>query len=150
LGKNLNADADDLVYIPNVTFGINIIARSLHLETGDQILASDHEYSACVNIWSFITGKKGVEYVQQSLPLPLNSPEYMADQFWDGVTSKAKVIFLSHITSPTAQQLPVALICKQARQAGILSVIDGAHAPGQITIDFARIDPDFYVGNCHN
>ena len=149
LGGFVNAPADDLVFVPNVTFGVNIIARSLQLELGDEILASDHEYGACENIWSFVAKKRGAAFIRQSIPLPLGSPETVADRLWEGITPNTKVILLSHITSPTAQRMPVEIICQRARQAGIVTVIDGAHAPGQIPVDLDIIDADFYVGNCH-
>ncbi len=149
LGSYLNADADDLVFIPNATFGVNIIARSFQLEPGDEILTTDHEYGACENVWQFVGQKNGTILLKQPIPLPLASPAEIAEQFWVGVTPKTKVIFISHITSPTAVRLPVEIICKQAREAGILTVIDGAHAPGQISLDLIAIAPDFYIGNCH-
>jgi isopenicillin-N epimerase len=68
---------------------------------------------------------------------------------WKGVTSKTKVIFLSHITSPTATIFPVAAVCERARQEGILTVVDGAHAPGQIPLEMESIGADFYGGNLH-
>ena len=46
-------------------------------------------------------------------------------------------------------RFPVKEICARAAESGIISVIDGAHAPGQIDIDLAAIQADFYVGNCH-
>ncbi len=94
--------------------------------------------------------KTGAALILQSVPLPIGSPDEVADQFWGGVSPKTKVIFLSHITSPTALRMPVEVICRRAHEAGILTVIDGAHAPGQIQIDLDKIDADFYVGNCHN
>jgi len=57
LGLYLNSDAKDLVFIPNSTYGINIVARSLKLEPGDQILTSDHEYGACDNCWDLFVQK---------------------------------------------------------------------------------------------
>lgn len=149
LGGYLNASANDLVFVPNVTFGINIIARSLQLKSGDEILASDHEYGACENIWAFMAQKTGANYVRQSVPLPLGAPEQVADQLWRGVTPQTRAIFISHITSPTAMRMPLTTICRRAREVGILTIIDGAHAPGQIPVDLALIGADFYVGNCH-
>ncbi|MFN2158805.1 MAG: aminotransferase class V-fold PLP-dependent enzyme [Anaerolineales bacterium] len=149
LGDYLKADPDDLVYIPNATYGVNILARSLALKQGDEILTTDHEYGACENAWEFVARKTGAKLVRQPIPLPLSSPGEIAEQIWEGVTSRTRVIFISHISSPTAVRLPVELICKEARKAGILTVIDGAHAPGQIPVDIGAIDPDFYTGNCH-
>jgi len=149
LGNYLNANADDLVYIPNATFGTNIIARSLQLEPGDEILITDHEYGACENVWKFVGQKNGTTIVKQPISLPMESPIKIAEQFWRGVTPQTRLIFISHITSPTAVQMPVEIICKKARDAGILTVIDGAHAPGQIPLDLTALEPDFYLGNCH-
>jgi isopenicillin-N epimerase len=66
-----------------------------------------------------------------------------------GLTQETKIIFMSHITSPTALRLPVEEICTRAQQSGILTVIDGAHVPGQIPLDMESIGADFYTGNCH-
>jgi isopenicillin-N epimerase len=149
LGDYLNADTDDLVYIPNATFGVNLIARSLQWELGAEILTTDHEYGACENVWKFVGQKKGTVLVKQPIPLPLKSPAEVAEHFWQGVTPQTKVIFISHITSPTAVRMPLNIICKKAREAGILTIIDGAHAPGQIPLDLTELEPDFYLGNCH-
>ncbi|HRO24359.1 MAG TPA: aminotransferase class V-fold PLP-dependent enzyme [Promineifilum sp.] len=149
LGSYLNVAADDLVYVPNATFGVNVVARSLQLGPGDEVLATDHEYGACENAWLFMSRERGFRYVRQPIPLPLASAADVVEQFWAGVTPQTKVIFLSHITSPTAMRLPVEAICARARAAGILTVIDGAHAPGQISLDLTAMGADFYTGNCH-
>jgi len=149
LGVFLNADAEDIVYIPNATYGVNIIARSLQLEPGDAILSSDHEYGACDYTWEFLCGKVGTKYIRQPISLPLNSEEEIVDQLWQGVTPRTKAIYLSHITSPTAFRIPVAKICQRARQAGILTIIDAAHSPGQIPVDLHELDADVVFGNCH-
>jgi isopenicillin-N epimerase len=149
LGKYLNADADDVVFVPNATTGINIVARSLSLREGDEVLSTNHEYGACDRIWSFICQKTGAVYKRSTIQLPIISPENVVESLWEGVTAKTQVIFLSHITSPTAQQMPVQEITRRAKEAGILSVIDGAHAPGQIPVDLKDIGADFYAGNLH-
>lgn len=149
LGHYLHAEADSLVYIPNATFGLNIVARSLNLSAGDEVLTTDHEYGACNNVWQFVSEKRGFVYKKQSIPLPLESDETLVETFWQGVTSRTKVIFLSHISSATAVRFPIAAICHRAREAGIRTVIDGAHAPGQIPLDLQNIGADFYFGNAH-
>ncbi|OQY35834.1 MAG: aminotransferase class V [Anaerolineaceae bacterium 4572_5.1] len=149
LGEYLHAPPDNLVFIPNATFGVNILTRSLKLHKGDEILASDHEYGACDNAWTFTCQETGTSLVHQSIPMPATSLEEITNQFWQGVTPRTKIIFISHITSPTALCLPVEEICKRARAAGIITIIDGAHAPGQIHLDLESLDADFYIGNCH-
>ena len=149
LGDYLNADKDDLVYVPNATFALNIVANSLALGPGDEVLTTDHEYGACDNVWDFLSRKRGFCYIKQPLPLPFTTPEEIVEQIWQGVTPRTKVIFASHITSPTAVILPIAAICQRAREAGIITVIDGAHAPGQLPLDLPAIAADFYFGNAH-
>lgn len=149
LGKYILASANDIVYVPNATHGVNIVARSLELNPGDEILTTDHEYGACNFIWDFICHKADANCVHQSIELPINNQEEIVNQIWQAVTSRTKVIFISHITSPTSLTIPVQLICQLTREAGIITIIDGAHAPGQITVDLSSLQPDFYVGNCH-
>ena len=149
LGEYLNASAEDLVYIPNATHGVNIIARSVELGPGDEILTTDHEYGACDYTWDFVCGKMGAKYIHQSIPLPVNTEEEIVEQFWQGVTSETKATYLSHITSSTALRLPVEILCQRARQAGILSIVDAAHSPGQIPVDLQTLGADMVFGNCH-
>lgn len=149
LGAYLNVPANDLAYVPNATYAVNLVARSIHLQPGDEILTSDHEYGACDYTWEFICQQSGATYRHHPIPLPANSPEDIAEQFWADVRPNTRLIFLSHITSPTALTLPVQNICARARSAGILTFIDGAHAPGQIPLDLSSLQADFYTGNCH-
>jgi isopenicillin-N epimerase len=149
LAEYVHANAEDLVFIPNATFGVNVLARSVVLEQGDEILSSDHEYGACDNVWEFICSKTGAFYKKKSIPLPIPTPEDFVELFWQDITPQTKIIYLSHISSSTAQCFPVELICIRARSEGILTIIDGAHTPGQIPLDLESIDADFYIGNCH-
>ena len=149
LGEYLSANADDLAYIPNATHGVNIIARSLDLQPGDEILSTDHEYGACDYTWDFVCGKVGAKYIHQSIPLPVRTENEIVEQFWKGVTPRTKAVYLSHITSTTALRLPVEKICRRAKQAGIISIIDAAHSPGQIPVDLQALGADVSFGNCH-
>ncbi len=149
LAAYLGADADEVVYFPNVTTALNVVARSLPLEEGDEVLTADHEYGALERTWRFICEPRRARYVVQPLPSPLEDPDEVVEAVWAGVTSRTRVLFLSHITSPTAAILPIGPLIARARAAGIWTVVDGAHAPGQIPVDLHALGVDFYGGNCH-
>lgn len=149
LGTFVGADAGDLVYVPNATTGLNTVARSLPLGPGDEVLSTDHEYGALDRTWRFVCGKRGARYIRQPVSLPIKSAEQVIEAVWSGVSKRTRVLFLSHITSPTAIIFPVAELVRRAREAGIITVIDGAHAPGQIQLDLAALGVDFYFGNAH-
>lgn len=149
LAAYLHTQADNLVYTTNATTGLNIIARSLRLTETDEVLASDHEYGALDRTWRFLSQRNGFKYINQPVKLPVQNPAEIVDDLWKGVTEHTRVLFLSHITSPTAMIFPVEAICARARREGILTVIDGAHAPGQIDLRLDQIGADFYVGNLH-
>jgi isopenicillin-N epimerase len=149
LAQYLHVGADDVVYVSNVTEALNIAARSLPLEPGDEILTTDHEYGALERAWTFVSEHRGARVVPRKLPSVLDDPAEVVEAIWGGVNARTRVLFLSHISSPTAVRLPVEPLVKRAREAGIWTVVDGAHAPGQIDLDLAEMGVDFYGGNCH-
>jgi isopenicillin-N epimerase len=149
LAEYLGTSGANLAYVTNATVGLNIVARSLKLSAGDEVLATDHEYGALDRTWQFLANKQGFKYINQPVDLPVLTAESMIENLWQGVTENTRVIFISHITSPTALIFPVEEICRRARQQGILTVIDGAHAPGQIPLCLDQMGADFYSGNLH-
>lgn len=149
LASFIGAAGSEVVFVPNVTYAMNIVARSIDLQPGDEVLGTGHEYGAVERAWRYVCEQRGAIYVPHPIHLPVEQVQDVEEQIWSGVSDRTKVITLSHITSPTALVLPVAAICRRARAAGIISVVDGAHAPGQIDLDMQAIGADFYGGNCH-
>ena len=149
LAGYLGTQRDNLVYVTNATIGVNIVARSLRLGPGDEVLATGHEYGACDRTWRFLAQKRGFSYINRPIHLPLTTREDFVKQLWQAVTARTKVIFISHITSPTASIFPVDEVCRLARAQGLLTLVDGAHAPGQIPLNLEEIGADFYTGNLH-
>jgi isopenicillin-N epimerase len=149
LAGYVGTQADNLVFVPNATHGVNIVARSLHLGPGDEVLLTSHEYGAVERTWRFLCGQSGAGYRVQPISLPVTSPEEVIEQLWAGVTPRTRVLMISHITSPTALIFPIEAICRRAAEAGILTIIDGAHAPGQVDLHLDVLGADFYTGNCH-
>lgn len=149
LAAYLGVMGDELNFTPNPTAAVNTIIKSLGFGAGDEVLTTNLEYGACDNCLDFYANKRGYTVVRQPVTLPVVSEEALLEEIWAGVTPNTKMIFLSHITSATAMRLPAEALCKRARQAGIMTLIDGAHAPSQIDMDLSEFDPDFYVGACH-
>jgi isopenicillin-N epimerase len=149
LAKVLGTSAENLVYTQNVTISLNIVARSLELGAGDEVLSTDHEYGALDRTWRFLAKEHGFTYINQKIPVPLNTARDFIDAFWRGVTPRTRVVFLSHVTSPTAIIFPIEEIIQRARAAGIITIVDGAHVPGQIPLDLDALGADFYGGNLH-
>jgi isopenicillin-N epimerase len=87
--------------------------------------------------------------IAQNVPLPVTDLAQVVETIWAGVTPRTRVLYLSHITSPTAITFPIEALIERARGAGIWTVVDGAHAVGQVPIDLHRLGVDFYGGNCH-
>lgn len=149
LAEFIGCNPKDFFFVPNPTVAINTVMRSLQLQPGDEILATNHEYGAMDRTWHFYCKKSGAKYVRQPITLPVVSKEQMIAEFWKGYTSKTKVIFLNHISSSTALIFPVKEICDKAQELGLITIVDGAHVPGHIDLDLADLNPDFYTGTLH-
>jgi isopenicillin-N epimerase len=142
-------DKDDLVYVTNPSFAVNIIAKSFPLEEGDEILATDIEYGACDRTWDYYCNQKKAIYKRQHISLPITTKEQFIEDFFKGLTPKTKAIFISHITSATALIFPIKEICAIAKSKGLITIVDGAHAPAHIDLKINELAVDFYVAACH-
>ena len=149
LAEYINCDKDDLVMTMNPSYAINIIAKSFPLEVGDEILTTDHEYGALDRTWNYYCKKAGARYIQQEIPLGIQSKEEFLEHFWKGYSHRTKAIFISQITSMTAMIFPVKEICDRAKELGLITIVDGAHVPGHIPLDLSEIKADIYTGACH-
>ncbi len=145
----LNTSAEDIVFVTNATSGLNIALRSLRLQPGDEILTTNHEYGAVNRLLEFVAAKTDARIVPHQVRLPYESNESFVDAFFADASARTKVIVISHITSPSSLIFPVEGICRRARELGIMTIIDGAHAPGQLVLDLAAIGADMYSGNFH-
>jgi isopenicillin-N epimerase len=148
LGQALGARGEDLVFMPNSTTGVNVVARSWPLRAGDEVLTTNLEYGACDATWQRVCEQHGAHYRRVDIPLPYQRDQVVA-RLMAAVTPRTRLIYASHITSTTALILPVAALCAAGRERGITTLIDGAHAPGQVDLNLEALGADFYVGNCH-
>jgi isopenicillin-N epimerase len=149
LAEFVGTSPGDLIFVENATVGMNIVADSFPLAAGDEVLLTDHEYGAVQRIWQRASAKAGAAAKTVELPLPFRTVGETCDAIFAGVTGRTKLLVVSHITSPTAVILPVAEICRRARERGVAVAIDGPHAIAQIPLDINALGCDFYTASCH-
>jgi isopenicillin-N epimerase len=137
---------DDLTFVQNATTGVNMAARSLDLRPGDEVLATGLEYGACDLAWEAICAQAGARFVRAEMSLPVGD---VVEQLFARQTDRTRVVYASHITSETGVLLPIEKIVRRAREAGLITIVDGAHAPGHVPLDLEALGADFYSGNCH-
>jgi aminotransferase class V len=102
LGAYVGADADDLVFVPNASTGVNVAAWPLGLEAGDEVLSTDLEYGALDLAWEHVCGDFGARYVRTPIRLPVESSEEAAETIWARVGPRTKV--LSSVTTHRARR----------------------------------------------
>jgi isopenicillin-N epimerase len=149
LANYLHADPRRLTFTANVTASVNLIASSLTLAAPGEILLSDHEYGAMHWCWERAAQRLGLALRTFPVPLLARDPHEIVDAACAAMSPRTRLFFFSHVLSPTGLVLPASELCTEARRRGILSVVDGAHAPAMLPLDLDDIDADFYGGNCH-
>lgn len=149
LGELVGTHADNLVLVENASVAMNIVAASVRLQPGDEVLTNDHEYGAVLRLWERVCRRAGAKLVVQPLPVPISSAEEVVATLFAAASERTKLLVVSHITSPTAIVFPVEAICRRAREHGILTAIDGPHAVAMLDVNLDRLDCDYYTASCH-
>ncbi|WP_425397004.1 aminotransferase class V-fold PLP-dependent enzyme [Aeoliella sp.] len=156
--------AEDYVFCRNATTAIATILDNVArghgliddrpLAAGDELLALDHEYRACLNNLERTAEQTGAKVVVAEMPIerdggPRIDGELITQSLLSAVTPRTRVCLLSHITSASGAVLPVASIVRQLESRGVVTIVDGAHGPGAVEIDIESLGCAFYTSNCH-
>lgn len=149
LAAFVGADVQDLVFVPNATTGVNSVLRSLTFSPEDEILTTNHEYNACRNALDFIASSTGARVVVAKIPFPIDSSQQVIAAVIERVSAKTRLALLDHVTSQTGLIFPIQELAKELQQRGVDTLVDGAHAPGMISLDLREIGATYYTGNCH-
>ncbi len=139
----------DTVFVENATAGCNAVLRSRNFAAGDEIMLLDQAYGAVANTVRFVAERAGARIVTVALPFPDAPPDTVVRGVEAAITERTALAVLDHVTSPGALVLPVAAMVAACHAARVAVLVDGAHAPGQLPLDLASIDADWYAGNLH-
>ena len=145
----LNADPAGLVFVPNATTGVATVLESLRLRPGDELLTNDHEYNATLNALEAVAARARARVVRVPIPLPIRHPEEVVEAVLGGVTPRTRAALISHITSPSGLVFPIETIVRELDRLGVDTLVDAAHAPGQVPVDVAALGAAYWTGNGH-
>jgi len=149
LAEFFGCSLQELALTHNTTEGMNVVANGLDLKLGDEVLMTDQEHSGGSSCWLQKQGRFGVTVRQVKIPLPSKSSEDIADRLISAMRPRTRVLSFSGITSPTGLVLPIRSICDAARAKGIITLVDAAHMPGQLPLNFHELGCDFLACSPH-
>ena len=149
LAEFLGTKPERLVFTSNVSAAVNLVASGLTLNSPGEILLTDHEYGAMHWCMERMAQRQGLTIRTFPLPTMTDDPAAIVEAAAKAISPRTRLFFFSHVLSPTGLVLPAKELCAVARRRGVLTLVDGAHAPAMIPLNIADVGADFYTGNCH-
>ena len=140
---------NELALLRNATEANSFVANGLDLKPGDEVLMTDQEHPGGEHPWNLKAKRYGIVVKKVALPKPVPDASTVLNLFGDAITPRTRVIFFSHISTVTGTVLPARELCALARSKGILSAVDGAHAPGMMKLNIHDLGCDFYTSSPH-
>jgi isopenicillin-N epimerase len=145
----LSVRPEDIVFVHNVTTGLNAVLRSVPLGPGDEVVMTDLAYGAIALAARAAVEARGATLRLVDMPHPVRSPGEIVDSLVRALTSRTRLAVVDHVTAQTALVLPVADIAGECRRRGVPVLVDGAHAPGSIAVAISELGVDWYAANLH-
>ncbi|MFY0591583.1 aminotransferase class V-fold PLP-dependent enzyme [Roseivirga sp.] len=144
-----SADKEEIALIHNTTEGMNIMAHSMDLGPGDEVILADHEHPSGTVPWVHWQEIRGFKIVRPKLPILPESKDEIVEAYRKAITPKTKVISMVHGTNTNGMILPVKEVSQMAHERGVLVGVDAAQTAGTFEIDLHDLGCDFYAGSAH-
>jgi len=149
VARFINANTEEIILTRNTTEGLNLIAQSLALQPGDEILTTTDEHGGGEVGLEYLAKTRGAVVRKFDMPLPATSVEEVVQTVVRNLTTKTRYLMLSHINTSSGMRMPFAEIAAITRPRGIVLVADGAQAPGLIAVDVKALGVDAYAASGH-
>ena len=138
----VDADPDDIALAQNTTHGMNLGAAAIDWQRGDEIVSATTEHPGCLAPLHNLSRRFGAH-------LSLLEPPITAEKVEAALTTRTRLLALSHVDWTNGEVYPLAEICAAARERGVLSLVDGAQSVGNITVDVPATGADMYAFTGH-
>jgi isopenicillin-N epimerase len=149
LAAFLGADPAGLVFTDNATVGLQTVIAQLKLESGDEVVTTDHAFVPVLTQLHQVAATTGAKIRVAHVPVTAAGTSEVVDAIMAETTGQTKYVVIDHVASCSGMVFPVGQIVAHCRPRGIGVVIDGAHAAGLLPVDLDGIGADLWVGNLH-
>ena len=149
LAKTFGCSSEEMAITRNASESLQIALNGIDLKPGDEFLTTTQDYPRMISTIKQRGLREGVVLKQIKIPTPAKTLDEIYELYEKAVTPKTKVILTSHVINITGQIMPVKRICTMARERGIWSIVDGAHAFAQFDYDGGDIGCDMYGVSLH-
>ncbi len=141
-----HCEADEIAFTRNATEAMNFIARGLPLRRGDEVLMTTHEHPGGAIPWLALANDIGIKV---KLFEPAQTHAENLKRIEAQLSSRTRVVMISHITCTTGQLFPAKPIAELCHRNNTWFVLDGAQVPGMLPVDLHGLDCDFYASSGH-
>ncbi len=148
--KYINAkDKNEIVFTKGATEAINLVANTFgqkYLKEGDEVLLTELEHHSNYVPWHFLRSLKGIKIKFAEVN---SEGEITIESIEKKITSKTKLIGVTHLSNVTGAILPIKEITELAHSKGIAVLVDGCQGAPHLKLDMQDLDCDFYAISCH-
>lgn len=145
----VGADERDLVFVDNITTGVNSVLRSFPFDPGDELAVTDLGYGGVTKAVEYAARQFDGSVRTITMPSIGSGPDEFVDAVARGLRPTTRVLVIDHLSANTALVLPVRAIAEVCHDRGVLVLVDGAHVPGNIPLDIESLGVDWYTANLH-
>jgi len=141
-GRLVNANPENIALTQNTTHGMNLGTFALDWKAGDEVVSSRSEHPGCLVPLHALEKRYGVR-------LKLVEPPITAEKVEEAMTSRTRLVSVSHVDWTTGEILPLAEISALTHERGALTLVDGAQSVGNVPVDIPATDADMYAFTGH-
>jgi selenocysteine lyase/cysteine desulfurase len=149
LARDFGCDTEEMAITRNASEALETLILGKDLKPGDEILVTNQNYGRMLTTWDQRVRREGIVLKQVSFNINSPSPEYLVDVFRKAITPRTRILEVTHITNLTGQIFPVREIAQMAREHGVETFVDGAHAYAHFPFTRDQLGVDYYGTSLH-
>jgi isopenicillin-N epimerase len=148
LAMEFGCEIEELAITRNASEALQIAQNGIDLEPGDEVITTEQDYGRMLTTWDQRERRQKIKVTRLNFPVPTTGDD-LYQRFERAITPRTKVLHFCHITNLTGQLFPVQRLARMARQRGILTIVDGAHAIAHFPYKVRDLECDYYGTSLH-